>query len=189
MFQSRLKEFEELVQNGVYTLRGGKVEDVLAFAAGKRLLQDAQRIYVIGSSALASHFCSKLIRDLSLRAHTLIDPCQMNSIAEDQGFDDVYAVPLQQFASKRDLLIAISSSGRSVPILGAAKVMKEKGGTLMTLSGFSKENPLRQLGDLNLWLGIRDHGLVEMGHLFFLQMLIDDLATWKEMSTESTLSA
>ena len=39
-----------------------------------------------------------------------------------------------------------------VNILNGAKISKQMGINLITLSGFNKENPLRKLGNLNLWV-------------------------------------
>ena len=47
----------------------------------------------------------------------------------------------------------------------------------MTLSGFDHDNPLRSLGDLNIWLNSRDYGLVEVGHQFILHNISRPLWT------------
>ena len=41
------------------------------------------------------------------------------------------------------------------------------------MSGFNPDNPLRSLGDTNLWLDSSDYGLVEIGHQFALHNLAD----------------
>lgn len=71
------------------------------------------------------------------------------------------------------MLIAISSSGNSENIRNAATLMTNCGGTVITLSGFAVDNPLRSLGDINIWLDSRDYGLVEIGHQFILHNMSD----------------
>jgi len=73
------------------------------------------------------------------------------------------------------MLISISSSGKSKNIRNAAAKMRELGGTVITLSGFDQNNPLRQLGDVNVWLDSHDYGFVEIGHQFVLHNMADRL--------------
>ena len=51
--------------------------------------------------------------------------------------------------------------------------MKKKGGKVITLSGFDSENPLRSKGNINIWTGECDYGLVESAHFFILHTFID----------------
>jgi D-sedoheptulose 7-phosphate isomerase len=41
------------------------------------------------------------------------------------------------------------------------------------LSGFARDNPLRFIGDINIWLDSNDYGLVEVGHQFVLHNISD----------------
>ena len=75
----------------------------------------------------------------------------------------------------KDILIAISSSGQSRNIVNAVAVAKKNGATVITLSGFQDNNPLRQIGHYNLWLNSKDYGQVEIGHAFILHYLTDRL--------------
>ena len=61
-------------------------------------------------------------------------------------------------------------------IRNAAAQLWGKGGTVITLSGFAADNPLRTLGDLNVWVDSSDYGMVEVGHQFILHHLSDLLA-------------
>jgi D-sedoheptulose 7-phosphate isomerase len=76
-------------------------------------------------------------------------------------------------AAREDALIAISSSGQSANIRNAAAEMRRLGGKVVTLSGFKGDNPLRALGDFNIWLDSTDYGMVEIGHQFVLHNLAD----------------
>jgi D-sedoheptulose 7-phosphate isomerase len=41
------------------------------------------------------------------------------------------------------------------------------------LSGFSEDNPLRKMGNINIWLNSDDYGFVEIGHQFLLHNIAD----------------
>jgi D-sedoheptulose 7-phosphate isomerase len=92
-------------------------------------------------------------------------------MSNDYGYENSFSEPLSNLAKENDLLIAISSSGRSANIRNAVISIKEAGGYAITLSGFGQDNPLRSMGDLNVWLDSNSYGLVEIGHLFYLHYL------------------
>jgi D-sedoheptulose 7-phosphate isomerase len=47
------------------------------------------------------------------------------------------------------------------------------GAAVIALSGFTAENQLRKLGDVNLWLDSSNYGLVETRHAFILHHVTD----------------
>jgi D-sedoheptulose 7-phosphate isomerase len=133
-------------------------------------------IYVIGnggSAGVASHAVIDLVNVAKLRAFTLHEPALLTCMANDFGYEQAFARILAQIAKPGDVLIAISSSGNSGNIRNAATQMTDSGGTVITLSGFSGDNPLRSLGEINIWLDSRDYGFVEIGHQFILHNMSD----------------
>ena len=135
-------------------------------------------IYIIGnggSAAIASHASIDFINMCDMRATALLDPAVTTCISNDYGYDQIYAKQLAAFLRNKDILIAISSSGKSKSIINAVEIAKNRKATVITLSGFSEENPLRQLGDYNLWLNSIDYGQVEIGHAFLLHYITDYL--------------
>ena len=94
-------------------------------------------------------------------------------MANDYGYENAFAQILAQTAKPGDVLVAISSSGNSKNICNAAVQMTNSGGTVITLSGFAGNNPLRSLGDINIWLDSGDYGFVEIGHQFILHNMSD----------------
>jgi D-sedoheptulose 7-phosphate isomerase len=136
------------------------------------------RLYLVGnggSAAVASHSVTDFMNVADIRATTLHDPSLFSCMANDYGYEAAFARILSTVASKGDMLISISSSGKSKNILNAASKMREVGGTVITLSGFDQDNPLRQLGDMNVWLDSHDYGFVEIGHQFVLHNMADRL--------------
>jgi D-sedoheptulose 7-phosphate isomerase len=180
MFHKRLNELSEVVGKCVYSAQSEVINSQEALEMAHFLLNQVARIggiiYVIGnggSAGIASHFCTDLLRTLEISAATLSDSNLLTCFANDFGFENVYKLPLLRNLRSHDLLVAISSSGKSPNIIEAAKVAKEKKTSILSLSGFSPTNPLRRLGDLNFWLDSDDYGLVEMGHFFLLHTIID----------------
>ena len=48
----------------------------------------------------------------------------------------------------------------------------------MTLSGFAPDNPLRAMGDVNLYVPASQYGFVEVTHLALLHAVLDLHGGW-----------
>lgn len=189
MFTHRLNELNEIISKCAYITRLGEIEAPDALQMAHFLLEQVRKVggmvYVIGnggSAGIASHFCTDLLRTLEISASTFSDSNILTCFANDFGYENVYKKPLERNLKPNDLLVAISSSGKSENIVRAVKFAKEKKVTVMTLSGFEGDNPLCHLGDLSFWLDSYDYGLVEMGHFFLLHTIVD---TFKECMKRS----
>lgn len=191
MFTTRIEGLKDLIQNSTYSA-GKEILDetrTLRFIHSLLLkVKDENRsVYIIGnggSAGIASHFCIDLLNVIKLRAYTLYDTNVMTCMSNDYGYEEIYSRPLQTYLQEDDLLVAISSSGSSKNILKACHVAKEKNANIITLSGFLSSNPLRDMGEINLWVDAQDYGLVESAHFFLLHTIVDswvaDLLSRKE---------
>lgn len=126
-----------------------------------------------GSAAIASHQAYDYWKNGKLRAISLNDPAMLTGSANDFGYPDVFAKPIAMFAAPQDVVIAISSSGQSPNILQAAEEARRIGCRVMTLSAFKQDNPLRRLGDVNVYLPTDVYGHAEIGHLTVLHIMLD----------------
>ena len=180
MFEARLKKLtSSLTSCEVFDASGlVQVDEGLSRACSmiRRTNERKGIVYVIGnggSAGIASHFCNDLVKALHIGSQTLYDSNLLTCLANDLGYEHVFSFPLDKMLTENDLLVAISSSGKSPNILNGAKVAKEKNAGLITLSGFQSTNPLRLLGNLNFWIDQTDYGLVEASHFFLLHSVID----------------
>ncbi len=181
------REFSSLLSNISVTDREGMpipftqgVDRALEIIAS--LKSSAHKMMLIGnggSAAIASHEALDFWRGCGIPALAFNDPVHLTCISNDFGYENVFMKPAQVFAQSGDLLIAISSSGRSKNILKGVQAAREKGCRVFTLSGFSETNPLRQLGDLNFYVASDAYGPVELSHLAILHALADILAAEK----------
>lgn len=181
MLGSRAVEFQHVIGDTQITDGARKLQDTEAAMLGLvALLNDLRQrrgqLFVIGnggSAGVASHAVTDFVNVGKLRATTLHDSALLTCMSNDYGYEAAFARILSTMASPRDVLIAISSSGQSNNIRNAATTMRELGGTAITLSGFKRDNPLRMLGDINIWLDSADYGMVEIGHQFVLHNIAD----------------
>ena len=61
---------------------------------------------------------------------------------------------------------------------------KDIGCTLITLSGFRADNPLRGMGHINFYLDTSEYGFVEVGHLTLLHAALDLQTKFKESNAQ-----
>ncbi len=136
-------------------------------------------IYLVGnggSSGIVSHSSIDFINACKLRAVAMTDNSVLTCLANDYGYENVFSEGLKTLFTDKDLLIAVSSSGSSMNIRNAANHAREKGGKVITFSGFKEDNPLRNLGDYNYWLNSSNYGKVEIGHALLLHILTDEIS-------------
>ncbi|HLQ67307.1 MAG TPA: SIS domain-containing protein [Candidatus Limnocylindrales bacterium] len=94
-----------------------------------------------GSAAEAQHFATELIcryvknrRALpSIALHA--DSGTLTAIANDYGFDRVFARPLEALGRRGDLLVALTTSGRSANVLAAVAEARRRGLRVVGMTG------------------------------------------------------
>jgi len=126
-----------------------------------------------GSAAMASHVAVDFTKAAGIRAINFNEADLITCFANDYGYEHWVAKALESYADPGDLAILISSSGKSQNIINGAETAKVMGLPLITVSGFSIDNPLRKLGDLNLWVNSTAYNIVEMTHHIWLVAIID----------------
>ncbi|MBF0285200.1 MAG: SIS domain-containing protein [Magnetococcales bacterium] len=180
--ESHGRRLQSLIEGAAFSDREGHPLDHAAGMSRALAMLEAtratHRLYLIGnggSAGIASHIGNDLLKVARLRAMTLHDPSQFSCLANDYGYERVFSAALEVAALPGDVLIALSSSGRSPNILNAAEEARRRACPVFTLSGFTPDNPLRRAGDLNLWVDAANYGLVEIAHFFVLHVLAERL--------------
>lgn len=129
-----------------------------------------------GSAAICSHLAQDMMNKLDMKSVYQGDSSLMTCMANDFGYENVYAKPLEKLADKGDLLIAISSSGNSANILNCVDMARSKGMKIITLSGFDPENRLwNRKTDVSFFIASNLYGIVEMSHEAILHGIIETM--------------
>lgn len=126
-----------------------------------------------GSASIASHMAADFLKNGGIPAIAFSDFSLITCVSNDLGYENVFKKPLEMLAGKGDLLIAISSSGRSANILKAAEAAKKKSCRVITFSGFNGSNPLRSMGALNFYIKSGSYGYVEIAHSVLCHCVLD----------------
>lgn len=177
------KNIHNLLQNALATDANSK--EVLLDDAFRRMIQlildlkkkNNKLIFIGngGSASIASHMSTDFLKNGGIPAIAFNDASLITCLSNDLGYENVFKKPIEMLAGKGDLLVSISSSGRSANILQATQAAKEKTCSIITLSGFDSNNPLRQLGDINLYIKSHAYGYVEIAHSTICHCLLDTI--------------
>ena len=135
-----------------------------------------------GSAAMASHVAVDFTKAAKIRTINFNEADLITCFANDYGYENWVAKALEAYADQGDLAILISSSGKSPNIVKGAEKAKNIGVSVITVSGFLSGNPLRKLGDLNLWADSSDYNIVEMTHHVWLVAIVDFLIETKGLT-------
>jgi D-sedoheptulose 7-phosphate isomerase len=108
-----------------------------------------------------------------MRAVSITDNAAlMTALANDDGFERIFAHQMETLFRPNDVLIAISASGNSPNILHAARHAVEEGGQVISLVGFDG-GTLPELSDVTIHVESDpgEYGPVEDAHMILVHML------------------
>ncbi len=134
-----------------------------------------------GSASIASHVSIDFTKAANIRSINFNESSLLTCFANDYGYENWVSNALDFYADSDDIVILISSSGQSKNIINAADKAKEIGLTVITLSGFLESNPLRKMGDVNLWVNSSKYNIVESVHQVWLLSIVEYLISNKKV--------
>ena len=137
-----------------------------------------------GSASIANHVTVDLINAANIKAISFSDTGIITCFANDYGYENWVEKALDCYAESGDLVILISSSGKSKNMLNAARKAKSISANVVTLSGFSSDNPLKKMGDINFWVDSDEYNNIEMVHHIWLLAIIDYVIEKKQEKVE-----
>lgn len=119
------------------------------------------------SQHLASEFTGRFVRDrrpLAALALTT-DSSALTCIGNDYGFEQVFERPLRGLGRPGDVLVGISTSGRSANVLRAVAVAREMDITSIGLLG-RDGGPLKAMCDLSVVVPGTSTARIQEAHIF-----------------------
>ncbi len=136
-----------------------------------------------GSAADAQHFAAELVgrfererRELPAIALTT-DSSQLTAIANDYGYEQVFAKPVRALGRAGDVLLAISTSGNSPTVLRAMEAAQAQGMAVIAFTGKDGGAAAKLLreGDVELRAASDVTARIQEVHLVFLHCLCDGI--------------
>ena len=129
-----------------------------------------------GSSADSAHFAAELLGKLNSDRRPLaavdLTACvpALTAISNDYGFAEVFARQVNALADPGDVLLLISTSGRSENILAAAAAGKHRGTTVLALTG-KTGGELVNLADITLVVPSDNTQRIQEAHITVLHAI------------------
>jgi D-sedoheptulose 7-phosphate isomerase len=131
-----------------------------------------------GSAGNASHLANDFLYPLSkmkgsgIRAHALTEnPAVLTCLANDEGYDSIFAYQLAVLARKGDVLLAFSGSGNSPNIVMALEEAKHIGMRSYAVVGYSG-GKAKALADVPIHFAIDDMQIAEDTQTIVCHMII-----------------
>ena len=135
------------------------------------------RVFIFGnggSAAIASHVTVDLTKNIKIKAMNFNEASLITCFSNDYGYERWIEKSIEFYASKGDVVVLISSSGKSKNMLNACKVARRKKiSKIITFTGDKKNNPLSKLGDINLWVDSNVYNHIENTHQIWLLSICD----------------
>lgn len=137
--------------------------------AGKKVIMAGNG----GSAAIACHCAVDFTKNAGIRCINFNEADLITCFANDYGYEHWLQKALEFYADDGDLVILISSSGKSPNMIQAAKYGLSKRLRVVTFTGFAEDNPLKALGQINFWVNSRAYNVIEMTHQIWLLAVCD----------------
>ena len=131
-------------------------QDAALLAAARQIaaviiaaLRSANKLLIIGnggSAADAQHIAAEIVgrykknRPAYAAVALTTDTSALTAIANDYGFEQVFARQVEGLGSRGDVLLALSTSGRSANILAALRTARERGLVTVGFTGAKGES-------------------------------------------------
>lgn len=155
--KKRITEVIEAHKKNITEFETSGLETVAAAAeAITKTLKQNGTVYICGnggSAADAQHIAGELVgkfererKGLAAVALTT-DTSVITSIANDYGYENVFAKQVEALVGKGDILWAISTSGASANVIAAAELAKKKGACVLAFTG-ADNSKLEQIADI-----------------------------------------
>lgn len=148
-----------------------------------RALQSGHKVLVAGnggSAAQAQHFAAELVgRFKRERAPYPVmalttDTAILTALANDYGYEDVFARQVQAFGRPDDLLTVFSTSGESENLVRAVQAGQDLGMFTTAIIG-ERQCHLERMTDLAIQAPVDDTAAIQELHMIIIHLLCDSV--------------
>jgi len=187
-FQSSLDGLTKAVQSADLRAVTHTVARAVADAlkAGNKLLLIGNG----GSAADAQHIAAEIVgrykqeRPGWAAIALTTDTSALTAIANDYGFEQIFARQVQGLAKRGDVLFALTTSGRSPNILAALKVARDLGVTTVGFTG-TKGQSMRAACDHLFVAPTDDTPVIQQVHMMAMHAICDEVEQTLIVATKS----
>lgn len=147
-----------------------------------RAIENGNKVLIFGnggSAADSQHMAAEMVGRMLIERRPLAaialstDTSNLTAVGNDYGYEHVFDRQVKALARKGDVVVAISTSGKSKNVLKAVESARELGCAVIALTGFDG-GPLKKLADLclNVSAGTNSSRIQE-SHSFAIHSMVD----------------
>ena len=175
-FQDSIAVKEQNIRDTVLISTVVRIAEELA-----RVIKNGGKLILCGNGGSASdalHFAGEIVgrfeRERSAWSAVVLnsDVASMTAIANDYGFDEVFARQAEGHVREGDLFIGISTSGNSENVLRAVKVAKEKGAITAAFLG-KDGGKIKDLVDYPIIIKCSSTARVQESHICIIHIICE----------------
>lgn len=150
-----------------------------AFQRGGRLITFGNG----GSAADAQHFAGELVGRYRSTRRPLpalalnTDPSVVTSIANDFGFDDLFARQVEAHARPGDVVVGITTSGRSENVVRGLRAARRQGAAAVALTG-ADGGPAAEAAELAIRVPSLDTARIQETCVLLIHLVCDRIDAW-----------
>ena len=173
-YSSYFKQYNKSIYELINNVNSKLIEQSVKLI--QRSIYNKSKIYIVGnggSASIASHVSVDFAKVARVPSFTFNNSNLITCFANDYGYENWVVEAIKAYTNFNDLIILISSSGTSKNIVNAAQYCKDNNIDLITLSGFTKDNHLSTLGNVNFHIESTEYNYIEMSHHIILLALVD----------------
>lgn len=128
-----------------------------------------------GSASICNHVSVDLSKNAKVKSINFNEANLITCLSNDYGHESWMKEALRIYCNKSDLVVFISSSGQSKNIVNASNWCNKNNISMVTLTGFNKNNKLKKNNKkgLNFWINSKAYNHVELCHLYILLSAVD----------------
>ena len=185
-YTKQINKYIEMEKKALELLPVGDIDTVMNVLEEARV--SGKRIFICGnggSAATASHFECDFNKGISYDQKVKYDvEClsdnvpMMMAIANDIGYDEIFAAPLRNKLNRGDLLIGISGSGNSENVIRAFEYANETGAVTIAFTGYDGGR-LKRLAKHSIHIAVDNMQITEDVHLVLNHMMMYILSGMK----------
>ncbi len=157
------KDIQLAVENIIICLKAGK--KLVIFGNG-------------GSAADAQHMAAEFVGRYMLERQSLpaisltTDTSILTALGNDYGFNMVFSRQCESLVCEGDIVIAISTSGKSKNIIEGIHAAKKRGGMVVSLTG-KGGGKLRNISDITISVNSDDTPRIQEAHRTIIHIMCD----------------
>lgn len=183
VFQSAIREHLEIA--GALELQQDALE-AIAIAISDALREGRKILWCGngGSAADSQHLAAELVGRFRRERYALAslalttDSSILTAVANDYGYNYVFARQVEAIGQSGDVLVGISTSGNSANVVAALEVAKKQGLITVAFTG-SSGGKMREIAQYLLTVPSSDTARIQEAHILAGHMICD----WVELSS------